>query len=141
MLIHLFVLGFLSYESTFAQSTSPIIAMSVTATPIANYSIDGLPYLTDSTIFNLKMKVTLSDTLLIDQINVLLSDTDTSGNRLQHTFHWDVFGTTGNNTSYQRTEYDVLLDLGNFNMLLRYVASVRIKRLDGNYTDLVNFSR
>jgi hypothetical protein len=119
----------------------PIISMAVETTPVANDTSGGLPDLSDSTWFNVQMTIALFDTMVVNQIEVSLSDSGASGNRLQHTFNWDVFGSTGNGTSYSRNEYNLYLNLGNFKDLLNYYAIVRIKRTDGTYTDYINFSR
>ena len=80
------------------------------------------------------------DTLNIDEINVSLGDAGTAGNRMQHAFSWDVFGTAGG-FSYSRSGYNVTLNLGDYMGLLNYDASVSIKRSDNTNTDLITFSR
>jgi hypothetical protein len=119
----------------------PIISMGIETYPVANDTSGGVPDLSDSTYFNVQMNVALFDTTVIDQIVVQLSDSGAVGNRLQHTFNWDVFGSTGNGTSYSRDKYNLLLDLGDFKDLLNYYATIRIKRTDGSFTDYINFSR
>lgn len=115
--------------------------MNVQSTSVAYDTSGGLPDLSDSTVFSLVMNVSLLDTTNIDKIYVELGDSAFSTNRLQHTFDWDVSGSTGVGTSYSRTEYDIVLGLGNFKDLLNYNATVRIKRTDGTFTDFINFSR
>ena len=142
LIYHLFIcLLLILPELINAQGTFPILKMDIQRISIANDTSGGLPDLSDSTIFRLTMNVSLFDTINIDKIYVVLSDSGGTGNRLQHTFDWDVSGSTGNGTSFIRSEYDLVLGLGDFRDLLNYAANVRIKRSDGSYTDLVNFSR
>jgi hypothetical protein len=124
-----------------AQGTFPILKMDVQRISIANDTSGGLPDLSDSTIFRLTMNVSLFDTIDIDKICVVLSDSGGIGNRLQHTFDWDVSGSTGGGTSYLRSEYDLSMGLGDFKDLLNYEATVQIKRTDGSLTELISFSR
>jgi len=133
--------GFLLFQSKAQNPNFPIISMGIETTPVANDTSGGLPDLSDSTRFNVQMSISLFDTTIVNQIEVTLSDSGATGNRLQHTFNWDVYGSTGNGTSYSRNEYYVTLNLGNFKDLLNYFAAVRIKRTDGTYTDYINFSR
>ncbi len=81
----------------------------------------------------------LFDTTNIDEINVSLSDSGMAGNRLQHTFSFDVYGAGA--FSYSRSGYKVTLDLGDYMGLLNYAAGVSIKRTDNTDTDLITFSR
>ena len=142
-ILKIFLLFFMFFsENLKAQNpTYPIITMDIQTTAVAFDTSGGLPDLSDSTLFHVVMNVSLFDTTIIDKIYVVLSDSGNTGNRLEHTFNWDVSGSTGNGTSYSRTEYDVALCLGNFKDLLNYNASVRIKRTDGTFTDFIHFSR
>ena len=124
-----------------AQGTYPILKMDVQTIPVANVTSSGLPDLSDSTIFRITMNVSIFDTTNIEKIYVVLSDSGNTANRLQHTFDWDVSGSTGGGTSYLRNEYDLTLGLGDFRDLLNYTASVKIKRTNGTFTELINFSR
>jgi hypothetical protein len=130
-----------SLHSYCQSPTYPIIIMDVNAVPISNDTTGGLPDISDSTVFNVSMNVALFDTINIDEIIIRLGDPGLSGNRIQHTFDWDVFGPAGNGTSYSRTGYNVALFLGQFIGLLSYEADLKIKRSDGTFTDLVTFSR
>ena len=133
---------FLFIEKSIAQTpTYPIVSMDIQSTPVAYASSGGLPDLSDSTVFQIVMNVSLFDTTSIDQMYVVLSDSGGIGNRLMHTFNWDVSGNTGSGTTYVRSRYNVVLGLGNFKDLLNYEATVQIKRTDGTLTDLINFSR
>ena len=130
------------FENLEAQNlTYPIIKMDIQSTAVAFDTSGGLPDLSDSTLFHVVMNVSLFDTIIIDKIYVVLSDSGNTGNRLEHTFNWDIAGSTGGGTSYFRNEYDLELVLGNFKDLLNYSATVRIKRTDGTYTDFIHFSR
>ena len=139
----IFLLFFLLFsENTKAQNpTYPIVSMDIQPTAVAFATSGGLPDLSDSTIFRITMNVSLFDTTSIEQMYVVLSDSGGTGNRLTHTFDWDVSGNTGSGTTYVRSRYNVVLGLGNFKDLLNYTATVQIKRTDGTLTDLINFSR
>jgi hypothetical protein len=130
-----------SVRSQAENPSYPFVSMNIQATPVANDTSNGIPDLSDSTIFHIDMNVSLFDTTNIDQIYVVLSDSGNAGNRLTHTFDWDVTGDTGNGTSYVRSEYNLLLSLGNFKDLLNFTATVRIKRADNTFTDYITFSR
>lgn len=133
---------FLFSQKAKAQDPNfPIISMGIQSTPVAHDTSGGLPDLSDSTRFSVQMNISLFDTTMIDEMYVVLKDSAATTNLLSHTFDWDVSGSTGNGTSYTRTEYNLILGLGNFTDLLNYTASVRIKRLDGTYTDYIYFSR
>ena len=142
-LLIIFLLSLLLFsKSSKAQNpTYPIVSMDIQATPVAFDTSGGLPDLSDSTVFHVEMNVSLFDTSTIDKIYVVLSDSGNTGNRLQKTFDWDVSGSTGNGTTFLRTDYTVALGLGNFKDLLNYYATVRIKRTDGTFTDLISFYR
>ena len=139
----IFLTSFLFFiENVKAQNpTYPIIKMDIYTSPVAFDTSGGLPDLSDSTLFHVVMNVSLFDTTIIDKIYVVLSDSGNTGNRLEHTFNWDVAGSTGGGTSYFRNEYDLELVLGNFKDLLNYSATVRMKRTDGTFTDFIHFSR
>ena len=129
-------------ENVRAQDlTYPIIAMDIQTSPVAFDTSGGLPDLSDSTLFHVVMNVSLFDTIIIDKIYVVLSDSGNTGNRIEHTFNWDAAGSMGGGTSYFRNEYDLELVLGNFKDLLNYSATVRMKRTDGTFTDFIHFSR
>ncbi len=141
VLIFLFFYSFFSKELKAENPTYPIVSMNIQTSPIAFDTSGGLPDLSDSTVFRVEMNVALFDTTTIDKIYVVLSDSGNTGNRLQKTFDWDVSGSTGNGTTFLRTDYTVALGLGNFKDLLNYYATVRIKRTDGTFTDLISFYR
>lgn len=132
---------FQNLNTSAQDSYFPVLSMKIQTIAIANSTLGGLPDISDSTVFKTTMIVSLTDTTLIDKIYVLLGDSGNTSNRLQKIFDWDVFGSTGNGTSYTRNSYDVILGLGNYMDLLNYNASVRVKRTDGSFTDLVEFSR
>lgn len=132
---------FFTRSSSGQVDNFPILSMFVHTTPIADTLAGGLPDISDFTVFNTEMKISLFDTTNIDKIYVDLGITGSPGNKLQHVFDWDVYGSTGNGTSYSRTEYDIVLNLGNFSSLINYEASLIIKRTDGSLTDAVIFSR
>ena len=142
-ILKIFILfSILFSENLKAQNpTYPIVSMDIQATPVAFDTSGGLPDLSDSTVFHFEMNVSLFDTSTIDKIYVVLSDSGNTGNRLQKTFDWGVSGSTGNGTTFLRTDYTVALGLGNFKDLLNYYATVRIKRTDGTFTDLISFYR
>jgi hypothetical protein len=139
----IFLKVFLSFlKNSSAQNlTYPIVSMSIETVPISRDTSGGIPDLSDSTIFSTQMYVSLFDTTSINEMYVVLSGSGAINTRLQHTFNWDVFGSTGSGTSYARTEYYVALGLGEFSDLLHYTAALRIKRIDGTFTDYVTFSR
>ena len=142
VLLIIYFICLLFPENLKAQDpTYPIVSMDIQATPIAHDTSGGLPDLSDSTIFHIVMNVSLFDTTSIEKMYVVLSDSGGTGNRLTHTFNWDVSGSTGSGTTYVRSRYNVVLGLGNFKDLLNYTATVQIKRTDGTLTDLINFSR
>ena len=140
-LLPLFLLLFLSINIIAQNPNFPIVSMNIQTLPVANDTSGGIPDLSDSTIFAAEMIVSLIDTTVIDEIYVVLSDSNASTTLLQHTFYWDVFGASGNGTTYARTYYNLVLGLGNFMALLHYSASIRIKRTDGSFTDYITFSR
>ncbi len=139
--IFLWYFIFFSKELKAQNPTYPIITMNIQTTAVAFDTSGGLPDLSDSTLFHVVMNVSLFDTTIIDKIYVVLSDSGNTGNRIEHTFNWDVAGSTGGGTSYFRNEYDLELVLGNFKDLLNYSATVRMKRNDGTFTDFIHFSR
>ena len=141
LLILLLFFIFFSENAKAQNPTYPIITMDIQTTAVAFDTSGGLPDLSDSTLFHVVMNVSLFDTTIIDKIYVVLSDSGNTGNRLEHTFNWDVAGSTGGGTSYFRNEYDLELVLGNFKDLLNYSATVRMKRTDGTFTDFIHFSR
>ena len=141
LLIFLLLCLLFAENSKAENPTYPIVAMDIQTTPVAFDTSGGLPDLSDSTVFHFEMNVSLFDTSSIDKIYVVLSDSGNTGNRLQKTFDWDVSGSTGNGTTFLRTDYTVALGLGNFKDLLNYYATVRIKRTDGTFTDLISFYR
>ena len=133
---------FLLSSMAYSQNTTyPILSMDIQTTATADSTTGGLPDFSDSTIFNVKMNVSLFDTTDIEKIYISLGDVGMPGNRLQQTFDWDVSGSTGNGTSYTRNKYRLTLNLGDYMNLLNYEAYVNIKRTDGTITDLINFSR
>ena len=141
LLILLLFFIFFSENAKAQNPTYPIITMDIQTTAVAFDTSGGLPDLSDSTLFHVVMNVSLFDTTIIDKIYVVLSDSGNTGNRLEHTFSWDVAGSAGGGTSYFRNEYDLELVLGNFKDLLNYSATVRMKRTDGTFTDFIHFSR
>ena len=139
------VLLFLVHSSNVAhaqQSSFPILAMDVRVTPIDNDTAsNGLPDISDTTIFRGVMNVQLFDTTGIDRLEVKLVSTPGGGDLLSQNFVFDVSGALGNGTSYHRNGFEISLGLGDFAGLLNYSAEVKIKKVDGSYTSSVSFTR
>lgn len=113
--------------------------MRVETTPIANDTANGFMAITDSTVFAAVMKVMLEDTTTIDEILVQLGDQGNPTSKMQYTFEWDV--NPGGNYSFSRSEFQVNLGLGEYVDLINYEATLRIKRTNGSYSDVIHFSR
>ncbi len=98
-----------------AQVHYPVISMELHSADIANNLSNSIPDISDSTIFNVSMKVLVSDTTSISNLHVLLKrSANEQSSLLSKNFTYDAFGTFSDGTSYARNGYEIILNLGNF---------------------------
>ena len=132
------------YTLTMSAQTGPypVIAMSINTESVGSDTLsNGLPAVPDSVTYNADMLISLSDTTDIDLIEVKLDTVSGGQGLLSMNYTFDQFGSLGSNRSYARSGYDVLLGLGHFQGLIKYFAEVRVKKLNGSYSDIVSFNR
>ena len=134
------VLSFLNFEANAQTNNEDAPSMEVYSIAV---TIDTLEVKNpnDSTLFSVFIHLSVNDTASIEKIIVCLGDAGFPGNRLEHVFDWDVYGSTGNRTNYSRIGKNVILSLGNYTGLLHYEAIACLKLLDGTYIELVRYSQ
>lgn len=127
----------------FAQSNAyPLLTMSVETMHISRDSTDsGILDISDSTIFNADMVISLFDTVSISKLFVTLRGASDTTVIFQRIFNYDVFGTLSDSTSYERDGLQIKLGLGNFMGLISFLAEVKIQKLDGLFTEPLRFIR
>ena len=135
-------LFFVSIQNCFAQAPDPILSMSVNTVAVANnFSLDSLPVITDSTVFDVGVDVHLFDTTDVQSIEVKIGTTPGGSDLVNHSFAFDVTGSLGSGMTYLRDGYLVQLDLGLILNLVDYFAEVRLQRMDGSYSPTVVYNR
>ena len=126
----------------FAQDANSIFSMEVQLQSVGNnFSPDGLPIVSNSTIYNVGMNVSLYDTSNIQSIEVSLGSSQGGTDILSHTFSNDVSGSLGNGLSYLRNGYQLNLGLGQLTGLQDYFTEVKGKRTNGTYSPVILFNR
>ena len=125
-----------------AQQQDPILSMSVNTVAVANnFSLDSLPIITDSTVFDVGVDVHLFDTTDVQFIEVKIGTTPGGSDLVDHSFAFDVTGSQGSGMAYLRDGYLVQLDLGLILNLVDYFAEVRLQRMDGSFSPTVVYNR
>lgn len=136
-----FAVFFISVHAL-GQGTNPIMSMDVVANPIRNnFSIDSLPLVTDSTIYQVGMNLNLYDSTDIQSIEVKIGRTDGGTEFINHDFAFDVSGSLAGGMSYFRNGYSIQLGLGELAGVYSYYAEVRIKHLNGSYSPSISFNQ
>lgn len=133
-----FVLFFLLHSMTWAlgQGISPIVDLKLEPTAISNYvGIDGQTYYSDTTVFNVVLKLSVSDTTIISKLNIELFKDKSGAVFFQKTFDYDVFGAFMDGTSYSRNGFDITLNLGDYSGFIEPKISLVIQRVDSTSTD------
>ena len=137
-----FTFSFYTLLNSAQTGPFPVIAMSISTESVgADTLSDGLPADPDSVTYNAEMLISLSDTTDIDLIKVKLDTISGGQGLLSMNYTFDQFGSLGSYRSYARSGYDVLLGLGHFQGLIKYFAEIRVKKLNGSYSDIVSFNR
>lgn len=138
----LLVFLFVGSTTSHAQNVNPVLAMDIASTSIANNaSADGLPLITDSTVYSVSMNVSLYDTTNIQSIEVKVGTTAGGSDLFNHSYVYDVFGNLGNARTYSRNGFQVTLGLGSLIGIDSYFSEVRIQFMDGTYSDPISFNR
>lgn len=121
-----------------AQGHYPVIAMEIQSTPVANHITNGQPDISDSTMFNVNMRIVLSDTASAQTLQVNLKRDEADQSILfSKNFSFDVSGNFPDGTSYSRSGYEVTLGLGVFMGTIRPYAELIVSNISGNVTDPV----
>ena len=137
-----FFLFFFSLNTCFAGDPYPVLSMDVSTEPVANHlTPDSLPLLTDTTIFDVVMRVNLFDTLNIQQIEVKIGSAQGASDIFSNNFVFDASPPPTGGLTYFRDEYSIRLGLGTLQQMLSYFAVVRIQKSSGSYSDAVEFNR
>lgn len=137
----LILIGVLISQLLYSQS-NPILSMSVEQVSVANnFSLDSLPVLTDSTVFEVGVKVNLFDTLDIQSIDVEIGTADGTPDLFNHSYAFDVSNSLGSGLSYARNAYSILLGAGQVSNMISYYSRVRLHYTDGTYSPYVVFNR
>lgn len=138
----LVLLFFVSMQNCFAQALAPILSMSVNTVAVSNnFSLDSLPIITDSTVFDVGVDVHLFDTTDVHSIEVKIGTTAGGSDLVNHSFTFDLAGSLGSGMTYFRDGYLVQLDLGLIQNLVDYFAEVRLQRMDGSFSPTVVYNR
>lgn len=125
-----------------AQSEFPVMAMKVSTVDVGNnFTVDSLPSLTDTTIFETSMQLDLYDTLDIQSIEVKIGTSSGASDIFIRSFIYDVSGSLGGGITYLRNGYQISLGLGKLMHMLNYFSEVRVYKSDGNYSVPVVFNR
>lgn len=127
---------------TYGQAPNPILSMEVVAIPIGNnLSSDSLPLVTDSTIYQVGMNLSLYDSTNIQSIEVKIGSSESGTEFFTHVFTFDVSGQLGGGLSYARNGYSIQLDLGELVGLFAYYSEVRVQHLNGSYSPSISFNQ
>jgi hypothetical protein len=111
---------------------NPMLSMEVHTTPVSGFLLpDSSVHYSDTTIFAIQLFVNLFDTTGFSSIHVKIGRTANSSDILDNSYDFDTY----------RTEYKVILPLGNYSHLRHYYAAVKLERTDGSLTDEIKFSR
>ena len=138
----LIILFFLGINSCYSQSENPILAMDVEASPLSNFIyVDSVPQYSDSTVFGLVMHVKLYDTTDIQEVEVIVGTTQGASDLFSYSFAFDVTSGLPTGVIYQRDEFFLELDLGQFSNAINYYATVRVKDSNNSYSPIIAFNR
>jgi hypothetical protein len=119
-----------------AQGHFPVIAMELQTSAISGNVVNGQPDISDSTVFNIVMKVVISDTSSMTSLQVVLrKDVNDPNSLLSKTFTYDVAGILPDGTSYTRNGYEISLVLGDFMGTIDPYAELTVSNSNGNTTD------
>lgn len=136
-----FAIFFISGHSS-GQGVNPILTMDVVTNPIGNnFSLDSLPMISDSTIYQVGMNLNLYDSTDIQNIEVKLGSTDGGSEFMSHVFAFDVSGSLGGGLSYVRNGNSIQLGLGELTGVYSYFAEVRVQHLNGTYSPFISFNK
>ncbi len=137
-----FLLLFFVCQIVKAQNVNPVLSMDVSSAATANnFSADGLPVVSDSTVYSVTMNVSLYDTTNIQSVEVKVGTTDGGADLFNHSYQYDVSGGLGNGRTYARSGFKITLGLGSLTGIDSYFSEVRIQFLDGTYSDPISFNR
>lgn len=84
--------------------------------------------------------VQLSDTLLIDQIEVKIGSNEGLSDLLSYSFNFDQTSGLPNDFAYTRIAKKVSLETGSITEFPTYFGRVRLKLSNGQYTDYFSFT-
>lgn len=82
----------------------------------------------------------LSDTLLIDQIEVKIGSNEGLSDLLSYSFNFDQTSGLPNDFAYTRIAKKVSLETGSITEFPTYFGRVRLKLSNGQYTDYFSFT-
>ena len=126
----------------FSQSDNPVLSMDVEAVPVGTIlSVDSLPIITDSTLFEVAMYVNLVDTTSIQEMEVKIGTTLGSSDVFNHTFSFDVVGSSSGGVAFLRDAYLVQLKFGQLMGMVNYYSQIRILRTNNLYSPITYFNR
>lgn len=138
----LFFVFLLFSIKSFGQNANPILSMDIDIVPIGNnFSLDSLPMISDSTIYQVGMNLNLYDSTDIQNIEVKLGSTDGGSEFMSHVFAFDVSGSLGGGLSYVRNGNSIQLGLGELTGVYSYFAEVRVQHLNGTYSPFISFNK
>ncbi len=138
----LFLAVFLLSVHAYGQGANPILSMDVITIPIGNnLSQDSLPMITDSTIYQVNMNLSLYDSTDIQNIEVRIGSSENGSEFISHVFSFDVSGSLGGGLSYIRNGYTVQLGLGELVGVYAYYAEVRVQHLNGSFSPSISFNK
>jgi hypothetical protein len=124
----------------FSQGHYPVVVMELQTASVANNVVNGQPDISDSTIFRVTMKIIISDTASITNLQVgLKKSIDDATIIFSKTFTYDNVGNFADGSSYSRAGYEITMVLGEFMGTINPYVELVVTNNSGNVTDPISY--
>jgi hypothetical protein len=122
------------------QNHFPVISMEIISIPIPD-TVNGQVDISDTTMFDASMKITIWDTVTISKLYVDLKKDHNGSLLFQQQFQFDNFSQFPNGSSYSRNGYEIILILGRFQGLINPYAELKVETTTGSVSDPIVFNQ